>query len=174
MNKYFSDNENKERWVEGWFATGDIGELIGPCHIQVIDRKSNIIKLSNGEFIALEILEKFYLQSIYISQIFIYADSFKSNIVAVLIRNKDIICTFLPFPSLSFPPTFLSLPASYQGEGCTSCLPLLLFSFPLYSNLLRSILPTRRAGDQAIQLRNGRGVPRFSIIFTKLLKEKIR
>ena len=78
------DNELKTG-IGGWFHTGDIGEVTGPHSIKVIDRKSNVIKLANGEFVALENIELLYLKSPYIHQIFLYADSHKSNIVAIIL-----------------------------------------------------------------------------------------
>jgi long-chain acyl-CoA synthetase len=38
----------------GWFKTGDIGEWVTSGHIKVIDRKKNLVKTLNGEYIALE------------------------------------------------------------------------------------------------------------------------
>jgi long-chain acyl-CoA synthetase len=38
----------------GWFQTGDIGEWNKTGHLKVIDRKKNLVKTLNGEYIALE------------------------------------------------------------------------------------------------------------------------
>ena len=56
MKKYFEKPElTKEAFgPDGWFKTGDIGEWDKNFHIKIIDRKKNLVKTLNGEYIALE------------------------------------------------------------------------------------------------------------------------
>ncbi|KVH89998.1 AMP-binding, conserved site-containing protein [Cynara cardunculus var. scolymus] len=68
----------KEVLVNGWFHTGDIGEWQPDGSMKVIDRKKNIFKLSQGEYVAVENLENIY------GLIWIYGNSFESCLVAVL------------------------------------------------------------------------------------------
>lgn len=69
----------------GWLKTGDIGEWNPNGCLSVIDRKKNLVKLSNGEYIALEKLESVYKSCVYVANICIYADSLLPRAVALVV-----------------------------------------------------------------------------------------
>ena len=75
---------------EGWLMSGDIGIIKPPNNrLVIIDRKKNIFKLSQGEYIAPEKLEGAYKTCTpLITDIFVYGNSFKSCVVAVLTVEK--------------------------------------------------------------------------------------
>ncbi|XP_027109281.1 long chain acyl-CoA synthetase 1-like isoform X3 [Coffea arabica] len=79
----------RETIKDGWFHTGDIGEMSENGVIRIIDRKKNLIKLSKGEYVAVEYLEKVYCVSPTIEDIWVYGDSFKSMLIAVVVPNEE-------------------------------------------------------------------------------------
>ncbi|KAI2798292.1 hypothetical protein BLOT_013411 [Blomia tropicalis] len=78
---------------DGWLRTGDIGEWTDNGTLKLIDRKKNIFKLSQGEYIAPEKIENTLINSRYVMQIFVYGESLKSSLVAIVIPNTPYIGT---------------------------------------------------------------------------------
>lgn len=87
FHKYFKNEEATLSVVssDGWFSTGDIAEIDSVGRISIIDRVKNFFKLSQGEYIASEKIENFYLSNnSFISQIFVYGNSFQSYLVGIV------------------------------------------------------------------------------------------
>jgi long-chain acyl-CoA synthetase len=59
---------------EGWFHTGDIGHIEDSRFLMVTDRKKEIFKLSNGKFIAPQIIENMFKESPIIDQIIVIGE----------------------------------------------------------------------------------------------------
>ncbi len=59
---------------EGWFHTGDIGHIEKDRFLMVTDRKKEIFKLSNGKFIAPQIIENIFKESMLIDQIIVVGE----------------------------------------------------------------------------------------------------
>ncbi|KAK3806299.1 MAG: hypothetical protein J3Q66DRAFT_392932 [Benniella sp.] len=73
---------------DGWLKTGDIGEWHNDGTLAIIDRKKNLVKLSHGEYIALEKLESVYKSTAYCNNICVYADSMQAKPVAVIVVSE--------------------------------------------------------------------------------------
>lgn len=87
---YYKNPElTAEVMTDGWFHTGDIGEMLPNGALKIIDRKKHLIKLSQGEYVALERLEKLYSITPIVEDIWVYGDSFKSSLVAVVVPNHE-------------------------------------------------------------------------------------
>ncbi|XP_010523913.1 PREDICTED: long chain acyl-CoA synthetase 1 isoform X2 [Tarenaya hassleriana] len=87
---YYKNPElTREVMKDGWFHTGDIGQILPNGVLKVIDRKKNLIKLSQGEYVALEHLENVFGQNPVVEDIWVYGDSFKSKLVAVVVPNPE-------------------------------------------------------------------------------------
>uniref|UniRef100_A0A6N2JZ37 Long-chain-fatty-acid--CoA ligase n=1 Tax=Salix viminalis TaxID=40686 RepID=A0A6N2JZ37_SALVM len=68
---------------------GDIGEVQPDGSMKIIDRKKNIFKLSQGEYVAVENLENIYSLVSDIDSIWVYGNSFESFLVAVANPNQQ-------------------------------------------------------------------------------------
>ncbi|CAO3629572.1 unnamed protein product [Cunninghamella echinulata] len=72
-----------------WLQTGDIGQWNENGTLSIIDRKKNLVKLSNGEYIALEKLESVYKSSIYVANLCVVANPLASKPVSVVVPLED-------------------------------------------------------------------------------------
>ncbi len=76
---------------DGFLLTGDIMEERGPDHVVYIDRRNDVLKLSQGEFVAVGNLSTtFESGSDVIQQIYLYGNSARSYLLAVVVPNLDV------------------------------------------------------------------------------------
>ena len=62
---------------EGWFKTGDIGEINDHGHLRITDRKKEIFKTSGGKYVTPQIMENSFKESRFIEQIMVIGESEK-------------------------------------------------------------------------------------------------
>lgn len=90
---YYKDPERTAETIDpnGWHHTGDVGMWLPNGTLKIIDRRKHIFKLSQGEYIVPEKIENIYIRSQYVEQVFVYGESLKSCIVAVVVPDVDVL-----------------------------------------------------------------------------------
>jgi len=73
MMGYYKDEDKTKEVIDedGWFHTGDIGELHEHNILQITDRKKEIFKMSTGKYIAPQVVENKFKESSFIEQIMV-------------------------------------------------------------------------------------------------------
>ena len=78
MMGYYKDEEKtNEVLKDGYFHTGDIGELDANGFLKITDRKKEMFKTSGGKYIAPQVLENAFKQSRFIEQIMVIGEGQK-------------------------------------------------------------------------------------------------
>ncbi|HEX4887077.1 MAG TPA: long-chain fatty acid--CoA ligase, partial [Luteibaculaceae bacterium] len=75
---------------EGWFHTGDIGEITSDGFLKITDRKKEIFKTSGGKYIAPQMLENKFKESMFIEQIAIVGEN-KKHPSALIVPSFDFL-----------------------------------------------------------------------------------
>lgn len=90
---YFKDEEKTKAALDadGWYHTGDVGSYDENGCMRVVDRVKNIFKLQQGEYIAPEKIENIYVRSKYVAQVFIYGNSYKSSLIAIIVPEETVL-----------------------------------------------------------------------------------
>ncbi|HEY3822426.1 MAG TPA: long-chain fatty acid--CoA ligase [Polyangiaceae bacterium] len=79
--------------AEGWFHSGDIGELDADGFLRITDRKKDIIVTAGGKNVAPQNIESLLKQSGWISQAMVYGDR-RPYLVALLTLNAEAAARF--------------------------------------------------------------------------------
>ncbi|MFT2693336.1 thioester reductase domain-containing protein [Clavibacter zhangzhiyongii] len=73
---------------DGFYRTGDVMALTGPGTYEYLDRRNNVLKLSQGEFVAVASLEATYGGTPEVHQIALHGDSRHAFLVAVVVPTE--------------------------------------------------------------------------------------
>src|ERR1700722_3541341 len=75
--------------ADGYYRTGDVFAETAPDHLVYVDRRNNVLKLAQGEFVTLAKLEAEFGNSPLIRQIYIYGNSAQPYLLAVVVPTED-------------------------------------------------------------------------------------
>lgn len=73
---------------DGWFHTGDIGVILSSGCVKIVDRKKQLFKLSQGEYVSPEKVEGIAAKSQLVGQIWVHGTSTESVLVAVIVPSE--------------------------------------------------------------------------------------
>jgi fatty acid CoA ligase FadD9 len=74
---------------DGYYRTGDIMAEVGPDQLAYLDRRNNVQKLSQGEFVTVSKLEAVFGDSPLVGQIYVYGNSARAYLLAVVVPTTD-------------------------------------------------------------------------------------
>jgi long-chain acyl-CoA synthetase len=86
FKEYFRNEEETKKAIDadGWFHTGDICTVDELGRFKIIDRKKNVLKLAQGEYISPERIENVYLANCgWMASAYVHGDSHQSFLVAI-------------------------------------------------------------------------------------------
>ncbi|MBT0568158.1 carboxylic acid reductase [Williamsia sp. CHRR-6] len=77
--------------ADGFYRTGDVMAQVGDDQFVYLDRRKNVIKLSQGEFVAVAQLEATYSAAPGVHQIFVYGNSSRAYLLAVVVPTTKAV-----------------------------------------------------------------------------------
>jgi long-chain acyl-CoA synthetase len=77
MGYYKDESQTNEVLKNGYFHTGDIGEIDAEGFLKITDRKKEMFKTSGGKYVAPQLLENTFKQSRFIEQIMVIGEGEK-------------------------------------------------------------------------------------------------
>jgi fatty acid CoA ligase FadD9 len=78
----------------GYYQTGDVMAELGPDHLAYVDRRNNVLKLAQGEFVAVARLEAVFSSAALVRQIFVYGNSERPYLLAVVVPTAEALERF--------------------------------------------------------------------------------
>jgi fatty acid CoA ligase FadD9 len=80
--------------ADGYYRTGDVVAELGPDQVKYVDRRNNVLKLSQGEFVTVSKLEAAFGDSPLVNQIYIYGNSARPYLLAVVVPSEDAVSRY--------------------------------------------------------------------------------
>lgn len=97
------DAATEETFLDGWFATGDIGEIDEAGYLRITDRKKDLIKTSGGKYVAPQKVEGILKAACpYVSQIVVHGEG-RKYVTALITLDPEGIEDWANNNSVSYP-----------------------------------------------------------------------
>ena len=101
LKGYYKDEEKTNEVLKnGYFHTGDIGEIDADGFLKITDRKKEMFKTSGGKYVAPQILENQFKQSRFIEQIMVIGEGEKMP-AAIIQPNFEFITDWAKIHAIS-------------------------------------------------------------------------
>jgi long-chain acyl-CoA synthetase len=85
MRGYYGQPEaTAEVLKDGWFYTGDVGYIAKNGHLYITDRKKDLFKLSNGKYVAPQLIESLLKESEFVSQVVVVGAGRKQPVALIV------------------------------------------------------------------------------------------
>ncbi|WP_213451844.1 carboxylic acid reductase [Rhizomonospora bruguierae] len=79
--------------ADGYLRTGDVMAQTGPDELRFVDRRNNVVKLAQAEFVSVARIEQILAGSPLIHQIFVHGQNGRAYLVAVVVPSRQAVET---------------------------------------------------------------------------------
>jgi fatty acid CoA ligase FadD9 len=79
--------------ADGYYRTGDVVAEVGLDRLVYVDRRNNVLKLAQGEFVTLANLEAAFGNSPLVQQIYVYGNSAHPYLLAVVVPTEEALAS---------------------------------------------------------------------------------
>lgn len=87
--------------ADGYFKTGDIGEMTPDGFLRITDRKKEIFKTAGGKYVAPQILENKFMESTFIAQVMVTGEN-KKFPAALIVPAFDVLESWCDIKGIPF------------------------------------------------------------------------
>ena len=103
MQGYYNQPEKTAEVIdeEGWFHTGDIGEMVEGRFLKITDRKKEMFKTSGGKYVAPQLIENKLKESVLIEQAMVIGDGRKFP-AALIIPNFEALREYCKHKEIAY------------------------------------------------------------------------